>query len=264
MRKSRKLIKFCLALIITLAGSFFIINGNVTPVQAASRMVVLKGNRTYSGYDFTRNGKKDRFRCTADSERGYVRIYLNGKFKQRLFIGKGANIYWCKVSTKDTYLLSENYLYGGHELVAYMYSGGKFKKVSGTAKLNKVLSFPEFTKIKGNTLYVTSTPGTRNPSSFRNATTPLQVETKYKLKNKKISCLSWNSRVTGRRTFNAMTSFGTSKSVNNLNVKNGPRVRAGQKVTLNYIRLGGSSYIYQITVNGQTGWVENSAGVMFR
>ena len=77
-------------------------------------MVALKADRTYSGYDFTRDGKKDHFKCTADSERGYARIYLNGKFKQRIFIGKGADIYWCSVGTKDNYLLVEKYLYGGH------------------------------------------------------------------------------------------------------------------------------------------------------
>ena len=234
------------------------------PTEAASRIVALKGNRTYSGYDFTRNGKRDRFRCTADSERGYARIYLNGKFKQRIFIGKGVNIYWCKVSEKDTYLLSENYLYGGHELIVYMYSGGKFRKVPGTGALNKVMDFRSFTKIKGTTLYVTSTPGTRNPSSFRNATTPLKVETRYKIRNKKISCLSWSSKVIGRKTFYAMTSFGTSKNVRNLNKKDGPRVKARQKVILNYIRFSGNKYIYHITVNGKTGWVENSTGVMFR
>lgn len=261
----KRIMNFCKALFIVFCGFFLIINNHTTDVQAASRMISLRENKTYSGYDFTRNGKKDRFRCVRDTRRyGYVKIYLNGKFKQRIFIGKGADLYWCGVGTKDTYLLVERYLYGGHELVVYMYSGGKFKEVPGRGNLNKVLSYPDFTKIQGNTLYVTSTPGSRNPSSFRNVTTPLKVQTKFKIKNKKISCLSWNSQVIGRRTFYALTSFGTSKNVTKLNVKNGPRINAGQKVTLNYVRLGGSNYIYQITVNGKTGWVANSTGVMFR
>lgn len=34
-----------------------------------------------------------------------------------------------------------------------------------------------------------------------------------------------------------MTSFKTSKSATRLNIKNGPSVKAGQKVTLNYVRF---------------------------
>lgn len=181
-------------------------------------MVALKADRTYSGYDFTRDGKKDHFKCTADSERGYARIYLNGKFKN----------------------------------------------VSGVNGLNKSFVYRDFTKVSGNTLYITSTPGSRNPSSFRNVSQPLTAVTKYTIKNKKISCQSWNAKITGRKTYYAMTSFKTSKSTTRLNIKNGPSVKAGQKVTLNYVRFNKTNYVYQITVNGKTGWVENSNSAMFK
>lgn len=61
-----------------------------------------------------------------------------------------------------------------------------------------------------------------------------------------------------------MTSFKTSKSATRLNIKNGPSVKAGQKVTLNYVRFIVTNYVYQITVNGKTGWVENSNSAMFK
>lgn len=264
MKSNSKLKSFCQTLCMMLLGVLFITGGKTVTVQAASRMVALKADRTYSGYDFTRDGKKDHFKCAADSERGYARIYLNGKFKQRIFIGKGADIYWCSVGTKDNYLLVEKYLYGGHELETYAYSGGKFKNVSGVNGLNKSFVYRDFTKVSGNTLYITSTPGSRNPSSFRNVSQPLTAVTKYTIKNKKISCQSWNAKITGRKTYYAMTSFKTSKSATRLNIKNGPSVKAGQKVTLNYVRFNKTNYVYQITVNGKTGWVENSNSAMFK
>lgn len=265
MKNNSKLKKICQTLCMMLLGVLLITGGKTVTVQAASRMVALKADKTYTSYDFTRDGKKDRFKCTADSERGYVRIYLNGKYKQRIFVGKGADIYWCKISTKDTYLLSTNYLYGGHELKAYMYSGGKFKSTPGESNLNKVFSFMNFKKVQGNTLYVESSTGGywRNPSSFKNVSDPITVQTQFTVKNNKITCKSWTSKVTGRKTFYAKNSFSTSKSMTKLGVKNGPRVKAGQKVTLNYVRLNRSTYLYQISVNGKTGWFADSANIQF-
>lgn len=265
MKNNKKLKNFCQTLCMMLLGVLLIIGGKAATVQAASQMVTLKADRTYTSYDFTRDGKKDSFKCTADSEWGYARIYLNEKFKQRIFIGKGADIYWCKISTKDTYLLTMNYLYGGRELKVYMYSGGKFKSTSGESNLNKVFPFMSFKKVQGNTLYVESLTGGywRNPSSFKNVSDPLTVETQFTVKNNKITCKSWTSKVTGRKIFYAKNSFNTSKSMTNLNVKNGPRVRAGQKVTLNYVRLNRSTYLYQISVNGKTGWFADSANIQF-
>lgn len=266
MKKSkRKLVNLCLALFLALLGGVFFTAGNTKTVQAASRMVMLRGNTTYSSYDFTRDGKKDRFKATADSQSGYMKIYLNGIYKQRIFIGKGADLYWCSISKKDTYLLVMNYLYGGHELKAYMYSCGKFKSTPGESNLNKVLPFSRFKKVSGNTLYVESeTAGYwRNPASLKNLPS-ITVETKFTVKNNKITCASWNSKVTGSRTFYAQNSFRTSKSMTKLSVKDGPYVRAGQKVTLNYIRLNRSTFLYQISVNGRTGWFADSQSIKFR
>ena len=59
-----------------LLGVLLITGGKTVTVQAASRMVALKADRTYSGYDFTRDGKKDHFKCTADSERDMQEFIL--------------------------------------------------------------------------------------------------------------------------------------------------------------------------------------------
>ena len=155
-RKRKKLMKLCAFLFMLFCGTFIFANGNVKDVQAASRMVMLYGNKTYTQYDFTGDGRKNRFKCTADSERGYVRLYLNGSYKQRIFVAKGANLYWCGIDRKNVYLLAVCYQYGGHELKVYKYSSGRFKAVPGKDQLNKVFMFSNFSKIQGDTLYVYS------------------------------------------------------------------------------------------------------------
>ena len=137
--------------------------------------------------------------------------------------------------------------------------------VGSFSNLNKVLPFSRFKKVSGNTLYVESeTAGYwRNPASLKNLPS-ITVETKFTVKNNKITCASWNSKVTGSRTFYAQNSFRTSKSMTKLSVKDGPYVRAGQKVTLNYIRLNRSTFLYQISVNGRTGWFADSQSIKFR
>ena len=263
-RKRKKLMKLCAFLFMLFCGTFIFANGNVKDVQAASRMVMLYGNKTYTQYDFTGDGRKNRFKCTADNERGYVRLYLNGSYKQRIFVAKGANLYWCGIDRKNVYLLAVCYQYGGHELKVYKYSSGRFKAVPGKDQLNKVFMFSNFSKIQGDTLYVYSSQGSRNGGSFRNASGMIEAETKFKLRNNKISCISWNSRIIGRRTFYAQNSFQTSASDRNLNIKNGPKVKAGQKVTLNYVKLGGNTYVYQISVGGRKGWFKDSYSIQFR
>lgn len=76
MKSNSKLKSFCQTLCMMLLGVLLITGGRTVTVQAASRMVALKADRTYSGYDFTRDGKKDHFKCTADSERDMQEFIL--------------------------------------------------------------------------------------------------------------------------------------------------------------------------------------------
>ena len=76
MKSNSKLKSFCQTLCMMLLGVLLITGGKTVTVQAASRMVALKADRTYSGYDFTRDGKKDHFKCTADSERDMQEFIL--------------------------------------------------------------------------------------------------------------------------------------------------------------------------------------------
>ena len=234
------------------------------PVETlANNLIPLKGHITYTQYDFTGDGNADSFKCVTGGQRENLNLYLSGKYKQTIFIGKGANIYWCKTDTKNPYLLVESRLYGGHELKIYKYSGGKFREIKGSAYLNKVFAFSEFSKLEGNILYVTSTPGTRNTQSFKGILDGIYVETKFKLQGNKVTCVTWNSKVTGRKTFYAQNSFKTSKNKSKLNIKDGPRIKKGQQVALDYVKFSGGTYIYRITVKGKTGWFKDSSSIKF-
>ena len=69
-REKKFLAKLCIFLFMMLCATFVFANGNVKDVQAASQMVKLKEGVTYTKYDFTRDGKKDRFKYVNDRSSG--------------------------------------------------------------------------------------------------------------------------------------------------------------------------------------------------
>lgn len=265
-REKKFLAKLCIFLFMMLCATFVFAKGDVKDVQAASQMVKLKEGVTYTKYDFTRDGKKDRFKYVNDRSSGNnYKIYINGKYKKKLSGENGIALYWCRIDRKNTYLLSEKSVSAFHSLTVYMYSGGNFKAVKGTGLLDRnSLRCMRFSKIQGDTLYVSSEQKIARESSFKNASGSIKTVTKFKLRNNKISCLTPVAKITGRRTFYAKTSFQTSANSGKLNVKNGPKVKAGQKVTLNYIKFDGFDYIYQISVGGRKGWFKDSYSIQFR
>ena len=67
----------------------------VSAQAADNGMVKFSKNTTYTKYDVTGNGKKDTFKFMDDKTRGDVRIYLNGKYVQKLFMARGGWFYLC-------------------------------------------------------------------------------------------------------------------------------------------------------------------------
>ena len=53
MKNNSKLKKICQTLCMMLLGVLLITGGKTVTVQAASRMVALKADKTYTSYDFT-------------------------------------------------------------------------------------------------------------------------------------------------------------------------------------------------------------------
>lgn len=257
--KKKKLMKCCLISFLTLEA---IMTRNTVKVQADSSMEMLYEGVTYTQYDFDGDGQNDSFECVSDSERGYIKIYINGEEVQKIFITRGANLYGCVLEGGKTYLLAECSQYGRNELKAYTYTDGKFISMHGKSTLNKMFPFARFSGVQGDSIYVRSTPGTGNIKSFKNIAEPITTETEFKIKDNEISCVSWDSKITGANTFYAQNSFQTSASEENLDVKDGPQVESGQEVELKYVKFSDSGYIYHIIVDGQEGCFKDSEEIM--
>lgn len=105
-------------------------------VCAASKLVHLKANKTYKSYDFTRDGKPDTFKYTIYRNNGnaYARIYINGKYRQTIYMVRGGSLDYVKISKSNTCLVATRGAFHGNSFQAYYYSDKKFRAVSNSFK----------------------------------------------------------------------------------------------------------------------------------
>ena len=228
----------------------------VSAQAADNGMVKLSKNTTYTKYDVTGNGKKDTFKFMDDKTRGDVRIYLNGKYVQKIFMARGGWFYLCNGGKNNVYLIKHYFQYGGTSSAAYKYQSNKFEEIS-TFKEGIITSDTSPLKFSGNILYMKKygRKGTMTmfPEKEFNFPTPITWIYKYTLKNGKATLMSDYATIGGSKTCEALNSFSTSKSVK-LTDQNGPRVKRNDTVILKKWY----NNCVQISVNGKTGWVDNS------
>ena len=138
-------------------------------VQAAvdNGMKPLYKHKIYTKYDVTGDGKKDTFKYIDDKTRGYVKVYLNGRYVQKIFMARGGFFNLCNVGKNNVYLINYYGLYGGSTSKAYVYSGNKFKQVSTFSELSGDNVKPW--KLRGDTLYMLSYTQKFNPLIFPNS-----------------------------------------------------------------------------------------------
>ena len=74
-----------------LIASIMVIMAVPVTAQAANKNVIpLKSGKTYTSYDFTGDGKKDKFKyVTYRNGSEYAKIYINGKYKNTLDLARG-------------------------------------------------------------------------------------------------------------------------------------------------------------------------------
>lgn len=227
----------------------------VSAQAADNGMVKLRKNKTYTKYDVTGNGKKDTFKFMDDKTRGDVRIYLNGKYVQKIFMARGGWFYLCNGGKNNVYLIKHYFQYGGTSSAAYKYQSNKFEEIS-TFK-EEITSDTSPLKFSGNILYMKKYERkgimTMFPEKEFNCPAPITWIYKYTLKNGKAILMSDYATIGGSKTCEALNSFSTSKSVK-LTDQNGPRVKRNDTVILKKWY----NNCVQISVNGKTGWVDNS------
>ena len=228
----------------------------VSAQAADNGMVKLSKNTTYTKYDVTGNGKKDTFKFMDDKTRGDVRIYLNGKYVQKIFMARGGWFYLCNGGKNNVYLIKHYFQYGGTSSAAYKYQSNKFEEIS-TFNEGIITSDTSPLKLSGNILYMKKhdKKGTMPmfPEKEFNFPTPITWIYKYTLKNGKATLMSDYATIGGSKTCEVLNSFSTSKSVK-LTDQNGPRVKRNDTVILKKWY----NNCVQISVNGKTGWVDSS------
>lgn len=84
----------------------------------------LEPNKTYSSYDFNRDGKKDEFRYEMDNKNGEVYVYLNNT-KSTVPVALGAGIFYYRYSKSNEFLLVNKKLIGGVGIEVYSFINDK-------------------------------------------------------------------------------------------------------------------------------------------
>lgn len=219
-------------------------------VQATNNgIILLSKNKIYTKYDVTGDGKKDTFKYIDDKTRGYVKVYLNGRYVQKIFMARGGSFNLCNVGKNNVYLINYYGLYGGSTSEAYVYSGNKFKQVSTFSELSDDNVKPW--KLSGDTLYMLSYVQKFNPLIFPNSEPrTIQLVYRYSLKNGKVKLLSNYASIIGQKKRVALNDFSTSKTVK-LTGK-GPDVKKRDTV---FLKKWYKDRV-QISVNGKTGWIK--------
>ena len=251
-----------------------------TPVSAsAAKLVELKLDRTYTSYDFTRDGKKDTFRIKSKivydpSRRVIYDIYVNGKKVLSTGTHRGTKFYFYSKSKTKVYLLESCHGPGGWEdITVHYYKNRKFVYVQGdsTGSVGSLgMGYANYiSRLKDDVIYIKSYKKYWNPNgSLQIEGQTLGVfgfEYSYKISDSKVQSASKYGKCIGKHTFIALDNFSTSKSIKNLLVADGPRIKKGNKVTLKKMAsLPNGQTAYLINVNGKEGWFLDSVNTRIK
>ena len=238
-----------------------------TSAHAAS-LVQLKTGKTYQSYDVTRDGKKDSIKIVQSASYATdfetkMKVYVNGT---KRFTATGMKDCWLYVFTdgKRSVILSMPVAGdGGRALYAYNYNNKKFQK--------KLLTSPGYfyttPKKSGSNLKLYSQPkGSWWLKSFQNFTDmPFEAMDTYKISNGTLTKVNTYSEISGKKTYYAKYAFTAGKKITTVSAKDGPSVKAGQKVVLKniYYRKSDYTYYYKISVDGVNGWFKDSSAIQF-
>lgn len=221
--------------------------------DAATNVVSLTAGKTYTSYDITGNGKKNKFKYTRP-DRSTLNLYLDGKKKGSINVARGGGLYLCKASSKNVFLMATVGQFGASDCTVYIYKKGKFQCVyEYLSEFGFDYTVPY--SISSTTFYAKTTVGKHfRLFALRDNKKAPSCKVKYRVLNKEIIVASQYATLSG--TYKALKSFKTSSSATSRNTK-GVYVKKGAKVTLKKVFFP-TKYrepMIQISVGGKTGWV---------
>lgn len=242
---------------------------------ANPKLVNLKSSTTYTKYDVTGNGTKDKFKYTVSRDSGTTSLYLNGTKRNTIFTARGSNIHLVSFDNKNVFLAVESVPFGGIELDIYKYNktNKKFSKVYSDSSFYKYCKYLNpnrisVSKMSGKTLYVNYEQSrdynlNRIPT-FKKTKKTFSWDMQYTVKLGKITLASRTATVKGTPTFTAGTTFKTATSAptskyNSFTVKKGDKV----KLTKIYFPSNGKTW-YKVKKGSKEGWFQDSSSRLLK
>ncbi len=232
------------------------------PASAAS-MTRLNTNQTYRSYDVTGDGKKDTIKIVSKDSR-YMDwdIYVNGK-RRLSEEGKGGEMYIFTSKGKNVMIFRRVYMGSASDFSQIIYTNGTFKE----KEMYDGKYFGDY-GVSGNTLKIYGQDkGPWQTGSFRSLNNiPFKIVNTYKISGNKMKKTDKYASISGQKTFYAKNTFTAGRTPASVNKRDGITVRAGQKVTLKayYCKKSNHKTYYKLSVNGKTGWFEDSESIQFR
>lgn len=236
--------------------------------EAKAKLTTLKDNKTYKIADVNHDGKKDKIKIKTTktysknmtTER---KVYINGKYKFTATGCKGVDVYLYQNGTKGVFVEVFHYGDTAEDVNVRNYTSGKYKKKN----LINTCCFNARVKVKNDNLYVYSSPkGFWWLNSFRNNYDGKVFEYRdtYTLSKWTLKKRNTYPAVVGNTTFYSKSTVVTSTSPKKMN-SNGPKMKAGQKITLKYYYYDKKNYAnyFGIKIGDKIGWIEDSEYVQF-
>jgi len=262
-----------LKFLVSVSAAACILTAGTFPVSAAAaKLVLLKNGKTYTSYDVTGDGKKDKLSYNA--AKGTVSV--NGK-SQKLFAGvtpaSKIRVFYYSLNSSNTFILTE---YAKSSVCkvsnGYRYSGGRFKKASEPMG---AFNSCRIGRLSGTNLilYTSPTSGAALKGFSNVSGKPFEYEETYRVNTTKhmIVRASNYGKLRSAKTFYN----GTNKTVK-LSKKSkpidtaGPALTYGQKFSLGRVYFDYTGIdartghkVYEIKFEGKTGWLKDTSGVQF-
>ncbi len=270
--KTRSLNSYVFKILLVAAAVFFLCFSGAVSVSAAAKLVLLKNEKTYTSYDLTGNGKKDKLRYSAK----LGRIYVNGK-AQKLFAGVSdpgrVRVFYYSLNRSNTFILVEYAKSTATKISnGYRYSGGKFKKA---CEPMGAYTSCRIGRLSGNNLILYTSPssGAATLSFTGISGKPFEYEETYKINTTKHTVVraSNYAKIRSAKSYYFITnkSIKLSSSGKTLNTS-GPTLEYGQKVSLGRVFFSYSgndaksgTKIYELKFGGKTGWMKETSGRKF-
>lgn len=227
--------------------------------------VHLDMNTMYAQYDIDQDGKKDSLELKKKDQSEECTLYLNDEKIQDLFVARSGSFYLLKI--KDNIYLAEEYTqFGGRAIEIYQYKKNLFEIINDERFFHEnAYEFCSIEKYSDDLLYISSFGSSRSTDSFSMLEKTFPVVTKYRLENGKFELADPYGEVVEKNNYVSEQDFETSADIGKLEIKDGVKVKKGQIISVERVCFiqGGMDQIFEISVDGEKGWFQDSKDILF-